>query len=48
MKEVAGFSLGRQVSVLQAHTAILSNLCWHCHAGCLSGKHVEIQSQGSD
>lgn len=47
VKEVAGFSLGRQVPVLQAHAAILSNLCWQCHAGCQSGKHVEIQSQGS-
>lgn len=30
MKEAAHLGLGRQVSVLQTHTAIISNLCWQC------------------
>lgn len=44
MKEAAGFGLGRQVSALQSHAAIISNLCRQCHDGCRD--RVETQSQG--
>lgn len=44
-KEAAGLGLGRQVSALQSHAAIIRNLCRQCHGGCRS-RSVETQSQG--
>lgn len=45
MKEVASFTLGRQVSALQTHAAVISSLCRQRRAGCRSGDRVETQPQ---